>query len=165
MQARGMKTDITVTTEERVRLAGLIADRNSPAKVVWRSRIVLATADGESVKAICRATGMSKPCVWRWQKRFAEYGVDGLLRDKTRPPGRKPLAAATKAKLLAKTARETPPDATHWSVRTMAKAMGISRTSVQRIWREAGLKPHLTARFKVSNDPQFEENALSRLGA
>ena len=73
-----MKTDITVTTEERVQLAGLIADCNSPAKVVWRSRIVLATADGESVKAICRATGMSKPCVWRWQKRFAEYGVDGL---------------------------------------------------------------------------------------
>ena len=164
MQARGMKTDITVTTEERVRLAGLIADRNSPAKVVWRSRIVLATADGESVKAICRATGMSKPCVWRWQKRFAEYGVDGLLRDKTRPPGRKPLAAATKAKLLAKTARETPPDATHWSVRTMAKAMGISRTSVQRIWREAGLKPHLTARFKVSNDPQFEEKVTDIVG-
>jgi transposase len=159
-----MKTDITVTTEERVRLAGLIADRNSPAKVVWRSRIVLATADGESVKAICRATGMSKPCVWRWQKRFAEYGVDGLLRDKTRPPGRKPLAAATKAKLLAKTARETPPDATHWSVRTMAKAMGISRTSVQRIWREAGLKPHLTARFKVSNDPQFEEKVTDIVG-
>jgi plasmid maintenance system antidote protein VapI len=70
-----------------------------------------------------------------------------------------------KAKLLAKTARETPPDATHWSVRTMAKTMGIRRTSVQRIWREAGLTPHLTARFKGSNDPQFEENALSRLGA
>ena len=55
MQARRMKTDITVTTEERVRLAGLIADRNSPAKVVWQARIVLATADGEPIKAICRA--------------------------------------------------------------------------------------------------------------
>ena len=69
-----------------------------------------------------------------------------------------------KAKVLAKTARETPPDATHWSVRTMAKAMGISRTSVQRIWREAGLKPHLTARFKVSNDPQFEEKVTDIVG-
>ena len=75
-------------------------------------------------------------------------GVDGLLRDKTRPPGRKPLAAELKAKVLAKTARETPPDATHWSVRTMAKAVGISHTSVQRIWREAGLKPHLTPRSR-----------------
>jgi transposase len=125
---------------------------------------VLATADGDSVKAICRATGMSKPCVWRWQRHFAEDGVDGLLRDKTRPPGRKPLSAETKAKLLAQTARETPPDATHWSVRTMAKAMGISRTSVQRIWAEAGLNPQLTAKFKVSNDPRFEEKVTDIVG-
>ena len=90
--------------------------------------------------------------------------MNGLLRDKTRPPGRKPLSAATQAKVLAKTARETPPDATHWSVRTMAKAMGISRTSVQRIWAEAGLKPHLTAKFKVSNDPQFEEKVTDIVG-
>ena len=129
-----MKTDITVTAEDRARLDRLLGDRNTPAKVVWRARIVLATADGENVKAICRATGKSKPCVWRWQKRFSDEGVDGLLRDKTRPPGRKPLPAELKAKVLAKTARETPPDATHWSVRTMAKAMGISHTSVQRIW-------------------------------
>jgi len=159
-----MKTDITVTAEDRARLARLLGDRNTPAKVVWRARIVLATADGANVKAICRATGKSKPCVWRWQKRFGDVGVDGLLRDKTRPPGRKPLPAELKAKVLAKTARETPLDATHWSVRTMAKAMGISHTSVQRIWREAGLKPHLTARFKVSNDPQFEEKVTDIVG-
>ncbi len=164
MQAGCMKTDITVTSEDRVRLERLVADRNTPAKVVWRARIVLATADGESVKAIGRATGKSKPCVWRWQKRYAAEGVDGLERDKTRPPGRKPLPAALKAKVLAKTVRETPPAATHWSVRTMAKAMGISHTSVQRIWAEAGLKPHLTARFKVSNDPQFEEKVTDIVG-
>ena len=159
-----MKTDISITAEDRTRLAGLIADRNTPAKVVWRARIVLASADGEPVKAICRTTGMSKPCVWRWQKRFADEGVDGLLRDKTRPPGRKPLAAELKAKVLAKTARETPPDATHWSVRTMAKAMGISHTSVQRIWCEAGLKPHLVGKFKVSSDPHFEEKVTDIVG-
>jgi transposase len=159
-----MKTDITVTADDRARIHHLLGDRNTPAKVVWRARIVLATADGENVKAICRATGKSKPCVWRWQKRFGDEGVDGLLRDKTRPPGRKPLPAELKAKVLAKTARETPPDATHWSVRTMAKAIGISHTSVQRIWREAGLKPHLTARFKVSNDPQFEEKVTDIVG-
>ena len=159
-----MKTDIIVTAEDRARLGRLIADRNTSAKIVWRSRIVLATADGEPVKAICRLTGKSKPCVWRWQKRFADEGVDGLMRDKTRPPGRKPLAAKLKAKVLAKTARETPPGATHWSVRTMAKAFGISHTSVQRIWREAGVKPHLTARFKVSSDPQFEEKVTDIVG-
>ena len=92
-----MKTDITVTTEDRVRLEGLIADRNTPAKVVWRAQIVLATADGDGTNAIMRRTGKSKPCVWRWQERFAEEGVDGLLRDKTRPPGKKPLSAAGEA--------------------------------------------------------------------
>ncbi len=159
-----LESKFNMTTEERVRLASLIANRNSPSKVVWRARIVLVSADGEPIKAICRVTGKSKPCVWRWQKRFAEEGVDGLLRDKTRPPGRKPLSSETKAKVLAKTARETPPDATHWSVRTMAKAMGVSRTSVQRIWAEAGLKPHLTAKFKVPNDPHFEEKVTDIVG-
>ena len=89
----GMKTDIIVRPEDRARLERLIADRNTAAKVVWRARIVLATAAGESVKAIARLTTKSKPCVWRWQARFAAEGVDGLLRDKTRPPGRKPLPA------------------------------------------------------------------------
>jgi transposase len=159
-----MRTDITVTAEDRALLESMVAGRNTPAKSVWRARIVLLTADGAATKAICRVTGKSKPCVWRWQRRFAEEGVEGLKRDKTRPPGRKPLPADLKAKLLTKTVRETPPDATHWSVRTMAKVMGISHTSVQRIWREAGLKPHITARFKVSNDPQFEEKVTDIVG-
>ena len=136
-----MKTDVTVTTEDRARLEGLVGDRNSPVKAVWRARIVLLSADGESVNAIARATGKSKPCVWRWQERFAAEGVDGLLRDKTRPPGRKPLSQKVKLKVLKMTASETPPNSTHWSVRTMGKAAGISHTAVQRIWREAGLKP------------------------
>ena len=159
-----MKTDITISAEQRVALEQLVADRNTPAKVVWRARIVLGSADGESVKAVARATGKSKPCVWRWQRRFAEDGVEGLTRDKTRPPGRTPLPAELKAKVLAKTARETPPAATHWSVRAMAKAVGISHTSVQRIWREAGLKPHLTRPFKVSSDPRFEEKVTDIVG-
>ncbi len=125
---------------------------------------MLASADGESVKAIARLTGKSKPCVWRWQKRFAEEGVDGLLRDKTRPPGRKPLPQKVKLKVLKMTATVTPPNATHWSVRTMAKAVGISHTSVQRIWSEAGLKPHLVKQFKISNDPLFEEKVTDIVG-
>ena len=91
-------------------------------------------------------------------------GVDGLLRDKTRPPDKKPMSVAVKRKVLPKTAGETPPNATHWSVRSMAKAMGISHISVQRIWGEAGLKPHLVRRFKISNDPQFEEKVTDVVG-
>ena len=153
-----------VSAAEREHLQRLVADRNTPAKVVWRAKIILGSADGLGTMAIMRATGKSKPCVWRWQERFATEGVDGLVRDKTRPPGRAPLSAAVKRKVLAKTANETPPDATHWSVRTMAKAVGISRTSVQRIWAEAGLKPHLVKRFKISNDPAFEEKVTDVVG-
>src|SRR5262245_15237027 len=104
-----------------------------------------------------RLTGTSKPCVWRWQERYIAEGVEGLLRDKTRPPGKKPLSAAVKRKVLSKTASELPPNATHWSRSSMAAAMRISPSSVGRIWAEAGLNPHLVRRFKVSNDPQFEE--------
>ena len=76
---------------------------------------MLATADGHGTNAIARLTGKSKPCVWRWQERYIAEGVDGLLRDKTRPPGKKPLSRKVKLKVLAKTANETPANATHWS--------------------------------------------------
>ena len=151
-------------SEDRVRLERLIADRNTPRKVVWRSRIVLLSAAGYGTMEIMRRTGISKPTVWRWQARYLEAGVDGLLRDKSRPPGTPPLSAAIKTLVLTKTMRETPPDATHWSVRSMARAVGISHTSVQNIWRAHGLKPHLVDSFKVSNDPAFAEKVEDVVG-
>ena len=86
---------------------------------------------------------------------FAEAGVEGLVEGRPKPPGRKPISAAIKLKVVEKTVKERPVNATHWSVRTMAKEMGISHTSVQRIWAEHDLKPHLVKRFKVSTDPNF----------
>ena len=147
-----------------MRLERLIADRNTPRKVVWRSRIVLLSAAGCGTMEIMRRTGISKPTVWRWQARYLEAGVDGLLRDKSRPPETPPLSAAIKTLVLTKTMRETPPDATHWSVRSMARAVGISHTSVQNIWRAHGLKPHLVDSFKVSNDPAFAEKVEDVVG-
>jgi len=108
--------------------------------------------------------GKSKPTVWRWQERFLEEGVDGLLRDRNRGSGRPALGAAMTSLVLTKTTRETPPNATHWSVRTMGKAVGISHTSVQRIWAEHGLKPHLVSTFKVSNDRRFAEKVADVIG-
>ena len=147
-----------------MRLERLIADRNTPRKVVWRSRTVLLSAAGCGTMEIMRRTGISKPTVWRWQARYLEAGVDGLLRDKSRPPGTPPLSAAIKTLVLTKTMRETPPNATHWSVRSMARAVGISHTSVQNIWRAHGLKPHLVDSFKVSNDPAFAEKVEDVVG-
>ena len=155
---------IYVSRASRARLEAIIADRNSTAKAVWRARIVLATADGHGTNEIIRLAGTSKPCVWRWQERYIAEGVDGLLRDKTRPSGKKPLSQKVRLKVLAKTANGMPVNATHWSRTSMAAEMGISPSSVGRIWREAGLKPHLVKRFKVSNDPQFEEKVTDVVG-
>jgi len=149
---------------DRAKLDALIADRNAPAKVVWRASIIIATADGHGTNEIMRRSGKSKPCVWRWQERFVAEGVEGLNRDKTRPSRKPPLALAVKTAVLSKTASERPENATHWSRASMARAMGISASAVGRIWREAGLKPHRLDTFKVSNDPLFEEKVTDVVG-
>ena len=146
---------LTVTAADRCRLAVIAGDRNSPQKHVWRAEIVLLTADGIGTVEIMRRTGKSKTCVWRWQERFAQEGVDGLLRDKTRPSRVKPLRQEVIDKVVALTAIEPPHEATHWTAAAMAEAVGISLSSVQRIWKAHGLQPHRIRRFKLSNDPEF----------
>ena len=122
------------------------------------------TADGQGTVEIMRRTGMSKPTVWRWQARYLDEGVPGLKRDKTRPSRVPPLPREVRLKVIAKTVQETPPNATHWSRATMAEAVGISPSSVGRIWADAGLKPHIVKGFKVSNDPMFEEKVTKIVG-
>lgn len=149
---------------DRAELQALLTNRNTPRKLVWRAGIVLATAEGHGTFEIMQRTGMSKPTVWRWQERYLDEGVPGLKRDKTRPSRVPPLPMETRLKVIAKTVQETPPNATHWSRTLMAEAMGISPSSVGRIWADAGLKPHLTKGFKVSNDPLFEEKVTDIVG-
>src|SRR5437764_10166252 len=146
---------IVLDRTARRELEQLLTDGNTAQKIAKRARIVLMTADGHGVVAIMREVGVSKTTVWRWQDYFAEAGVDGLIKGRSKPPGRKPLSAAMKLKVVEKTVKERPANATHGSVRSMAKQMGISHTSVQRIWAEHGLKPHLVRSFKISNDPDF----------
>jgi transposase len=151
---------ITVSPADRRRLMAVVNDRNAPQKHVWRCRIVVLTADGVGTNEIMRRTAKSKTCVWRWQERYIDEGVEGLMRDKTRPSRKPPLPEKIKLAVLTKTANETPANATHWSRASMAVEMGISPSSVGRIWAAAGLKPHLVKRFKISNDSQFEEKVL-----
>jgi len=149
---------------DRAELQDLITNRNTPRKLVWRAEIVLATADGHGTAQIMRRARTSKPTVWRWQARYLDEGVDGLKRDKTRPSRVPPLPRETRLKVITKTVQETPSNATHWSRSSMAEAVGISPSSVGRIWAEAGLKPHQTKSFKVSNDPMFEEKVTDIVG-
>src|SRR5215212_2635274 len=146
---------ITLHPSDRHRLEAVVADRNTPQKHVWRAEIVLLSADGAGTVEIMRRTGTSKTCVWRWQERFAIAGVEGLLRDKTRPSRVPPLGQEVIDKVVALTAAEPPHEATHWTAAAMAKAVGISVSSVQRIWKAHGLAPHRLVRFKLSRDPDF----------
>src|SRR5260370_839004 len=154
----------TVNAADRARLDAVVADRNSPQKHVWRCRIVLLTADGLGTATIMRRTGKSKSVVWRWQERFMQAGVDGLLRDKTRPPRIPPLAQPVIDRVVALTSADPPGETTHWTAAAMAKAAGISVSSVQRIWRAHGLQPHRVRRFKLSNDKAFADKLRKIVG-
>jgi transposase len=154
-----------VSAADRARLAAIIADRNSPQKHVWRAQVVLMTGDRVGTNEIMRQTGLGKVSVWRWQERYIDEGVDGLLRDKTRPSRIPKLADAKVAEVIRRTTEEAPPDGgTHWTVRAMAAATGVSRAKVHVIWREAGLVPHRWRQFKLSNDPAFADKVEDVVG-
>lgn len=155
---------ITVTQEDRIQLDAILRDRNSVQKHVWRARIVLLTADGVGTNGIMAATGKDKTAVWRWQERFMHEGVAGLLRDKTRPSRIPPLAAEVVERVVTLTATEPPHEATHWTAVAMARVVGISHASVQRIWQKHGLAPHRVRSFKLSNDPQFADKLRDVVG-
>ena len=146
---------ILISAADRERLERLVRDRNTPQKVVWRARIVLLASDGLTAEMIAAAVDKSLLTVRRWRRRYAAKGTDGILKDATRPSRVPPLALEKIEQVVHMTLHDKPPNATHWSGRTMAAAAGISLTSVQRIWRAHGLKPHLVKTFKVSRDKNF----------
>lgn len=152
---------VLVSSEDRARLTTLLGDRNRPLKHIQRAKIVLFSADRLPVAA---RAAVNRPAVWRWQLRYAEQGVDGLLRDKTRKPGRAPLATAIVAKVLALTCSEPPGAVTHWTGRAVAARIGISLRAVQRIWEVHRLQPHRLRTFKRSSDPAFAEKVEDVVG-
>ena len=144
-----------LNSADRERLTAVVEDRNRPQKHVQRARVILLSAERLTVLEVATRSGVSRPSVWRWQRRFAEEGVPGLLRDQTRKPGRTPLPPAAIAKILALPCGKTPKAATHWTGRMVAKAVGVSLSAVQRIWQAHRLQPHRIRTFKKSNDPAF----------
>ena len=155
---------ISVSAADRRRLETIVTDRNTPQKHVWRARIILLTADGVGTNAVMAATGKSKTCVWRWQERFMQAGVGGLLQDKTRPPGKAPVDAARVGEVVRRTLAPPPHEATHWTARAMAEACGLAVSTVQNIWKAHGLAPHRWRSFKLSNDPAFAEKLHDIVG-
>lgn len=155
---------ISVSPADREQMERLVRDRNTPQKVVWRARIVLLASDGATAEEIAAAVGKSLLTVRRWRRRYVAAGVDGLLKDATRPSRVKPLSPEVIERVVHMTLHEKPWNATHWSLRSMAKAAGISRSSVQRIWQAHGLKPHQVATFKLSRDKNFAAKVQDVVG-
>ena len=157
-------SSILLNAGDRERLMALVADRNRPHKHVQRARIILCSDERLPVLQIAKRVGVSRPAVWRWQQRFAEEGVEGLLRDKTRPPGKAPVPPETVAQVLAITCSEPPGEVTHWTGRAVAERVGLALRTIQRIWRAHRVEPHRVRTFKRSNDPAFAEKAEDIVG-
>ena len=155
---------ISISVADRERMERQVRDRNTPQKVVWRARIVLLASDGLTATAIAAAAGKSVLTVRRWRRRYMGKGVDGLLKDATRPSRVKPLTPEKIKQVVHMTLHEKPANATHWSLRSMAAASGISYSSVQRIWNAHELKPHLVNTFKVSRDKNFADKVEDVVG-
>ncbi len=155
---------VNVTRADRLRLEAIVADRSAPQKHVWRAKVILATADGCGTAEIMRRSGKSKPVVWTWQARFMAEGVEGLLRDKTRKPGKPPLPPNTVQRVVDLALGPPPGETTHWTGRELAKAAGVSLRSVQRILEAHQLAPHRIRTFKLSKDPEFVEKLRDIVG-
>jgi transposase len=152
---------IVLSEDVRRKLEQQSRGRSTPARVVLRSRIVLLAAEGFQNKQIAETLIVAPRMAALWRGRFIEHGVEGLLKDAPRA-GRTP--SISRARLIEKTTQSSPRNATHWSTRTMAREMGISKASVSRIWRANGLKPHRVESFKVSNDPHFADKLEAIVG-
>jgi transposase len=148
---------VILTDEQRSQLLAYSRGRKTAARLVVRSRIVLLAAAGKPDVEIARRLSLVPRSAARWRARFLRYGIAGLQQDAARAGRPRTIPAETVAEVIRKTTQEKPPQATHWSTRSMAAAAGISEASVRRIWRAHGLKPHRVQSFKLSNDPQFAE--------
>jgi transposase len=146
---------IELTQAQREELEKLSRGRSLPARHVERAKIVLLAFEGKQNREIAQILGMTRRTVGRWRSRFAKKGVAGIKKDAPRPGRRAWLPEQLVEEVVRKTTQEKPANATHWSTRSMAKAMGVSASTISRIWKRHGLKPHLTGTFKLSNDPSF----------
>ena len=154
---------LEVSAAQHRELDRLIAAPTTPQRVVRRARIVLARARGWTQLATAAELGVSRPSVIRWERRFAALGVDGLLKDAPGRGRKGSIDESQKDKLITQ-ATQPPPNRTRWSVRSMAKQVGVSPASVQRIWSANDIKPHLTRTFKLSRDPNFEAKFWDVIG-
>ncbi len=155
---------IILSSEQRGQLQAFARSRSLPLRVVQRAQIVLLAADGKQDLEIAETMNITRQKAGRWRKRFVRLGVPGIQKDAPRPGRTKKVSAAKTQTIIRKTTQEKPDNATHWSTRTMSRAVGLSPSTIGRIWKTHGLKPHRIKTFKLSNDKHFVEKLNDIVG-
>src|ERR1700735_3511763 len=160
---RRNQTVLMITDEQRSELSKWAQSRTLPAGDVFRARLILALAEGISYSKIMQTLQTTAPTISRWKQRFEEQGLAGL---DPRHKGSQPRVADAKvqARIARKTQQKPSDGSTHWSCRKLAKVLGLSKSTVQRVWAQARLKPHRLDRYMASDDPRFEEKAADIIG-
>ena len=154
---------IVLSDDERAQLESWARRRRSAAGLALRSRIVLAAAEGASNVALAERLGVARSTVRTWRNRFAERRLDGLV-DEPRPGRPRTVSDTDVERLITETLESTPKDATHWSTRSMATHLGMSQSTVSRVWRAFGLAPHKIDTWKLSKDPLFVDKVRDVVG-
>lgn len=154
---------VRLTPEQRAELTSLVRATHAAAGLVKRAQIVLALADGESYASISGRLRVPPSTITRWKQRYAKGGLPGL-HDAPRSGRPKRVGAQLEAKIIAETQKPPPSPFTHWSAPRLARQVGVSTSTVQRVWKKAGLKPHRLEHYKASPDPAFEEKAAAIIG-
>jgi transposase len=155
---------IKLTEQEREELEKLSRGGQCSVRARERSLIVLLAAEGRNNKEIAQSLGTDNAKVGRWRQRYASRRLAGILKDKTRPGGMAAVPPASRARIVKLTLHSKPRGATHWSRESMAREVGVSPSSVGRIWAAHGLKPHRSKTFKLSNDRHFAEKLEDIVG-
>ncbi len=162
--SRGPRPAVVELAEEDLQaLEGWAARRTTAQGLATRARIILAAAAGQNNTQIAEQLGVSRQTVRRWRTRFLEAGIDGLL-DEPRPGPPRTVSDEQVFAVITKTLESKPKNATHWSTRSMAQEIGLSQSTVSRIWRKFELKPHRQTTWKLSTDPLFIEKVRDIVG-
>ena len=159
---------ITLSEQERIELEKAVLSVMTPVRLAIRSKAIRMAADKTPSYKIAEELGVSSDTIGHWRRRYAKDRMSGIVKDRPRGAnhgGKNTVdQAKLREKIIKETTQEKPEGATHWSTRIMAKVMGTTHSFVNRVWQEAGLKPHLNKYFKVSRDPQFEEKLRDVVG-
>ena len=157
-------TAIPLPPDQKQVLQSLARAGTTPQRLARKCEVILLAAEGVPNHAIARQTGLSRPTVIATRAVFARGGVEALRQRQKRKRSRRVLTPELEQRILDTTLKTRPPDATHWSVRTLARHLGVSRTLVHGVWQRYDVQPHRVERFKLSNDPKFEEKVRDVVG-